>query len=161
MKSPIIVGSPTTSPCRAAAITRSVHGAVLLVVLAVSGLAHAQGTTLPNGTTLSFDKLYIHEGGSTDAVLPRTDPDSLWHYFNLAHCQCGKAQRDGEVSNFVEDTFEYLVLSMGSPAPIEEPLEIWVGATCSDPTSRVPNGSEQRPYHNPGLRRDDPGAESI
>jgi hypothetical protein len=106
-------------------MTRFVPVAVLLVVLAAGGVARAQ-TTLPGGVTVSFDKLYIHENGSTNAVLPATDPDSLWHYFNLAHCQCSKAQ-----PGFVEANFEYLVLAnMGTPT-VEEQLQIWLGPSCN------------------------------
>jgi hypothetical protein len=113
-------------------MTRSVPVAVLLVVLAAGGVAHAQ--TLPGGVTVSFDKLFIHENGNKNPAEPAVVPDSLLHYFNLAHCQCGKEQPD-----FVESTFEYLVLA-NMPAPtVNEPLQIWVGSTCSDPMARGPN----------------------
>lgn len=114
-------------------MTRSVPVAVLLVVLAAGGVAHAQ--TLPGGVTVSFDDLFIHENGSKDPVQPATVPDSLWHYFNLAHCQCGKAQ-----PGFVESTFEYLVLANNPAPPDPENLQIWVGASCNvDQTTRNTN----------------------
>src|SRR5260221_262963 len=96
---------------RAALMMRSVPVTMLVVLLMAGGAARAQGTggTLPNGTTVAFDKLYIHENGSKDAIQPKVDPDSKWKYFNLAHCQCSKAQ-----PNFVESTYEYLLTSAGS-----------------------------------------------
>jgi len=118
-------------------MTRIVPVTVLVVVvLAASGVVSAQttggGGSLPNGASINIDKLYIHEDGSKDAVLPKIDPDSLWKYFNLAHCQCAKAQ-----PGFVESKFEYLLTSSGSTSPIDEPLNIWVGASCNtDQTTR-------------------------
>ncbi|HEU4726663.1 MAG TPA: hypothetical protein VFT22_02205, partial [Kofleriaceae bacterium] len=113
------------------------------MVLAGGRVASAQSTgggTLPNGTTVNFDKLYIHEDGAKVADLPKRDPESLWNYFNLAHCQCsrGRIQGDARIpSDFVEDSFQYLVLASGSTAPINEPLNIWVGASCNtDSTTR-------------------------
>ncbi|HMG55170.1 MAG TPA: hypothetical protein VK601_16855, partial [Kofleriaceae bacterium] len=86
-------------------MTRFVPVTVLVVLLAGARVAGAQGTgtTLPGGVTITFSKLYIHEDGSKEAVEPKIDPDSLWKYFNYAHCQCGKA-----MPSFVEATFEYL-----------------------------------------------------
>lgn len=107
-------------------MTRFVPVTVLMMMLAASRIAGAQGTTLPNGITVTFDKLYIHEDGSKEAIQPRVEPDSEWKYFNYAHCQCGKAMPD-----FVEANFEYLVLASSAAPPVAEPLEIWVGASCS------------------------------
>lgn len=121
-------------------MTRFVYVTVLLMVLTGSRVASAQATgdgSLPGGTTVAFqtNMLYIHEDGSEAAVLPRTNPDSLWKYFNLAHCQCGKAQPD-----FVESKFEYLLLASSPTPPINEPLNIWVGTSCStDVTTRNMN----------------------
>lgn len=112
-------------------MTRFVPVTVLVVMLAASRIAGAQAM-LPNGTQVNFDKLYIHENGSMDAVQPMVEPDSEWKYFNYAHCQCGKVQ-----PGFVESTYEYLVVATGSTAPIAEPLNIWVGASCNtDATTR-------------------------
>lgn len=105
---------------------------IVLVVLATSRVASADMGSLPNGTTVTFDKLYIHEDGSKTAELPKTDPDSLWKYFNMAHCQCAKAMP----ANFNEVNFEYLLTPGGSTTPVSEDLQIWVGPACDDTTSR-------------------------
>jgi hypothetical protein len=115
-------------------MTRIVAVTVVLAVLAAGRVAGAQ-VTLPNGITIAFDKLYIHEDGSKVAVEPQRDPDSLWEYFNFAHCQCGKEQ-----PTFVEATYEYLLIASATSPVISDPLNIWVGAACStDVTTRNTN----------------------
>jgi len=120
-------------------MTRFVPVTVLMVVLAASRVASAQGTgsgsgssTLPDGSTISFDKLYLHENGNTQFAEPKTLPDSLWNYFNLAHCQCGK-----EMPNFVESTFGYLLTLQGATMQNPNALQIWVGSACDVDTTRL------------------------
>jgi len=116
-------------------MTRFVPVTVLMVVLAVSRVASAQatGSTLPDGSTINFAKVYLHEDGNPDFAEPKTQPDSLWNYFNLAHCQCGKAPPSG----YVEGTFGYLLTLQGATMPSPQPLEIWVGSACDDETNRL------------------------
>jgi len=113
-------------------MTRFVPVTVLVMVLAAGGVANAQGTTLPDGSTISFDRLYLHENGNPDFAEPKTVPDSLWNYFNLAHCQCGKA-----MPSFVEATFGYLLTLQDATMPSTQPLEIWVGSACDNETNRL------------------------
>jgi hypothetical protein len=86
-----------------------------LVVLAflglgiVGGRSHAEGM-LPGGATLKFNKLLLHEDNSPDLNQPKIDPDSLWHYFNLAHCEL-------TVENY--------------STAIDHPAEVWVGTNCN------------------------------
>ena len=56
---------------RTAPMTRFVPVTVLAMLLVASRVASAQATgggTLPSGVTVTFDKLYIHDDGSKDAV---------------------------------------------------------------------------------------------
>src|SRR5262245_40802165 len=107
----------------------------VLVLLAASRVATADSGSLPNGATLKFDKIYIHEDGNKDLVEPKDLQESLWNYFNLAHCQCGKTPPQG----FVETEFAYLLTlqSTGTINP-DRSLEIWVGSQCdtTDVTTR-------------------------
>jgi hypothetical protein len=107
----------------------------LLVMLAASRVANAQGTTLPNGSSIVFDKLYIQEDEDSELDEPRVFPDSLWNYFNLAHCQCGKAQPD-----FDESKFGYLVLLQNpstTPLTPDRALQFWVGSRCDTTDIRM------------------------
>ena len=113
-------------------MTRFVSVTVLVVMLAATRVASAQGaTTLPDGSTISFDKLYIHEDGG-DLVEPKKPPDSLWNYFNLAHCQCSKDAPDS-----IESTFAYLMTLQNVTTPNTQTLEIWVGSACDNETNRL------------------------
>jgi hypothetical protein len=100
----------------------------VLVVLMASRVASADKGMLPNNATITYDKLYIHEDGNTKLEEPDVTPDSLWKYFNLAHCQCGKAQ-----TGFIESKFAYL-LTLQNPtmAPFnpDRDLQIMVGSQC-------------------------------
>jgi len=122
-------------------MTRFVPVAVL-VLLASMGLgdvAMADSGMLPNGATLTFDKLFIHEDGNPKLVEPAHLPDSLWNYFNLAHCQCGKSPSAG----FVETEFAYLMTLQAQAAPLatDRSLQFWVGLQCDsmDTTTRDAN----------------------
>jgi len=113
-------------------MTRFVPVTVLVMVLAAGRVASAQGTTLPDGSTIVFDKTYLHEDRNPDFAEPKTLPASLWNYFNLAHCQCGKA-----MPSFVESTFGYLLTLQGATMAGDQPLETWVGTQCDDNTNRL------------------------
>jgi hypothetical protein len=116
-------------------MTRFVPVTVLVMMLAANRVASAQatGSTLPDGSTIVFDKLYLHEDRNPSLVEPKTVPDSLWNYFNLAHCQCSKAAPPG----FVEGTFGYRLLLQNATMPNSHPLEIWVGSACDNETNRL------------------------
>ena len=108
-------------------MTRFVPVTVLMMVLAASGTTRAQ--TLPNGATLTFDKLYIHENGG--AYQEPSDPDARRYYFNLAHCVCSKANAG------METTFQYL-LTLSQVTGKDLPAQLWVGTTCDMTPSRTP-----------------------
>jgi len=110
---------------------------LVLAVLTSASVAHADGT-LPDGSTLKWNRLFLHEGNSTDLVQPAKTPDSLWHYFNLAHCVCAQT---GAATNtdYKEQTFAYELLLQGAVTPLHRPLEIWVGASCDDTIMRPMN----------------------
>src|SRR4051794_36393559 len=100
-------------------MTRYVPVAVLLVMLAAGGVAHADDTMptgpLANGAQITFSELKIHENNNPASDLPKVQPDSIWHYFNLAHCQCSLAKPAG----FNEGTFAYLLkLENANGAPV-------------------------------------------
>jgi hypothetical protein len=111
---------------------------VLLAVLLASGrVASADMGSLPNGAVLTFNRLFLHEEGSVKLIEPKHVPESLWNYFNLAHCRCGKSQ-----PGFVESQFAYeLTLQNPNMTPFnpDRTLEIWVGAQCD---STVPGMRE-------------------
>ncbi|HEY0994163.1 MAG TPA: MXAN_2562 family outer membrane beta-barrel protein [Kofleriaceae bacterium] len=108
---------------------------VLLASLGLGGVATADSGMLPNGATLTFDKLFIHEDGNKDLVEPKIKPDSLWKYFNLAHCQCGKSPPQG----FVETEFAYLMTLQSQVAPSDRELQFWVGQQCDSADPNVRN----------------------
>ena len=107
---------------------------IVLVILATSRVASADDS-LPGGVTISFDKQYVYNGGtSTTPVQLEPNTDDLRKHFNLAHCQCGK-----ENPLFAESKFEFLLLpSSRSPSlPGSLPIELWVGTDCGTLTSRT------------------------
>src|SRR5260221_4707214 len=102
-----------------------------LIVLALVGsatVAHADSGMVPGGATLTFNRLFLHEHNSMDQVLPEKTPESLWAYFNLAHCVC--AQTGAAVdTNYKEQTFAYEILLNNQTTAIHRPAEVWVGAS--------------------------------
>lgn len=112
---------------------------VLLGLVLGAGVSHAEGM-LSDGTTLKFNKLLLHEDNSPDLAEPKIDPDSLWHYFNLAHCVCSQFQEAMPVDTFHEGDFEYEVTveNTTGTTTINHPAEIWVGTSCNtdDTTQR-------------------------
>jgi len=107
-----------------------------LVVLAflglgiVGGRAHAEGM-LPGGATLKFNKLLLHEDNSPDLAQPKIDPDSLWHYFNLAHCVCSQSNLATPDPTFFAGVFDYEVTVENYSTAIDHPAEVWVGTNCN------------------------------
>ncbi|MBC7973394.1 MAG: hypothetical protein H7138_00295, partial [Myxococcales bacterium] len=114
---------------------------VLVLVVAASRVASAQdgSNELPGGATLKFDELQIHEDNSEDLVFPK-DPDSLWHYFNLAHCQCG-APGISKKTDYREDKFAYLLTVVNATTVIGEEVTLWAGEDCAtnDSPTRAAN----------------------
>lgn len=113
----------------------------VLVLLALSRGARADDTMptgpLASGTRIMFSDLRIHEDNNKDLAPPKATPDSSWHYFNLAHCQCTEpgAMTDPD---FREKTFAYLLQRVG-PGPVSRPLELWVGTSCNTDAARPPS----------------------
>ncbi len=109
---------------------RSVLLAIVLCVGSV-GVAHAQ---LADGSTLQFNMLYLHENNSMTRELPITQPTSLQHYFNYAHCVCSDPKVPHTQSPWYENTFDYQLelVPSATPSPQHIPLTIWVGSDCSD-----------------------------
>jgi hypothetical protein len=113
----------------------------LLLIFALSciaGVAHAQSTSLPDGSTLNFIRLYLHEGNSMTLVQPKQLPNSLWNYFNYAHCVCSDPRTVVTRSPFYETTFGYLIQLAGVTNASELQAlqgQVWVGTDCADATA--------------------------
>lgn len=106
---------------------------VLLAFLGLGvGVSRAEGM-LPDGSTLKFNKLLLHEHNSPDLAEPETDPTSVQHYFNMAHCLCSQANLDPADADpaFHENTFAWEVVVENSTAPVDHPIEVWTGADCN------------------------------
>jgi hypothetical protein len=123
-------------------MTRSVSVAVLMVVLAAGGVARAQGTgsgsgtgSLPNGATIVFEHRQIFENGKF--FEPQAGSSDLLHYFNLAHCNCAKANL-GKPNTV--GTFNYLVRETGLSG-VHFGVDFWAGTSCDDPTHRTGGSS--------------------
>jgi hypothetical protein len=101
-------------------------------------LADTDGTgsgALPDGVNLYFNHLFLHENNNKTPTQPLKDPDSLYSYFNFAHCECsipGVATK----SPFYENTFAYLILLDSASSTTHVPLEIWTGTGCDDVVMR-------------------------
>src|ERR1043165_8206567 len=107
----------------------------VLVLLAASRVASADMGTLPNQAVLAFDRLFLHEDGNTELKEPAVTPNSLWKYFNLAHCQCGKLLPD-----FLENTFAYQ-MTLSANTNTGRALDFWVGPACD--TTDIPTRNAQ------------------
>ena len=101
-------------------------GLVVLGFLAGARVARAEGDPLPDGAVLSFIKFYIRENGQ---YVELESPDSLRHYFNLAHCVCSQTMAGDE------QTFAY-DLTLSADTGIDRPVEVWVGTSCNDDVLR-------------------------
>ncbi|HEY3806434.1 MAG TPA: MXAN_2562 family outer membrane beta-barrel protein [Kofleriaceae bacterium] len=109
---------------------------ILALLCLGSAVANAQtmSSSLPDGSTLSFVRIYLHEGNSQTLVQPKQLPNSLWNYFNYAHCVCSQANAP-MISPFYETTFGYLiqptnVMNAGELQALQG--QVWVGTDCSD-----------------------------
>lgn len=114
-------------------MTRFVPVTVLMVLLVQSGVAGAQTTTgtLPGGGTLVFEhrEIFDDEGKLFE---PTSGTPELFHYFNLAHCNCGRA-------NAKEGTFNYRIReTMQSMLHVK--VDFWTGVDCQDAAHR-PGGN--------------------
>ena len=103
------------------------------VLCGATTAVHAQVSSLPDGSTLAFNTnyLYLHEDNSEQPKLPIMLPNSLWTYFNYAHCECGRPGQ-ATVSPFYENSFAYLIQLQGQVSPQHYPASIWVGTDCDD-----------------------------
>jgi hypothetical protein len=128
------------------------HAPMRLLVSGLLGLVCSLGVTrvasadtdgtgsgmMSDGTTLYFNHLYLHENNTEANTQPLKDPDSLWEYFNYAHCVCsipGNAQK----SPYFETNFAYLILLDSASSTIHQPLEIWTGTGCDNTVTRPQN----------------------
>ena len=114
---------------------------VSLLILAAAGVASADSGTMPDGSSIVFKRLFIHEGNSKDPVLPMHAPTSTQQYFNFAHCVCSQpnaAMKDP----YYETTFSYEISLMnpGTP-PLHVPAQVWVGTGCD--TTDLPTRNAQ------------------
>ena len=113
-------------------------GLFCMVSVATAGTDGTATAPLSDGTTLSFNHLYLHENNTKANTQPIHDPDSVYKYFNYAHCQCsipGVAQK----SPYYENVFSYLILLSSASSTIHQPLEIWTGTGCDDTVMRPMN----------------------
>ena len=135
---------------------------VLATVCTLAGVARAQDAgvatgTLPNGATLDFRREFLHEVDNpathpdtgelpgTVAAQPLKLPDSLWTYFNFAHCVCDEPgdsygdpdNRDrsdqskfgGKDPHGFEEKFGFEIGYTRGSAPVHIPLHIYTGDT--------------------------------
>src|SRR4051812_8280708 len=96
--STVVVGEPAAFPLQARAAmsrTRSVSVCVAIAGLLWSAHARAESGMLPNGASLTFNRVFINEGGSNKE--PST-PDALRSYLNLAHCVCAQSNAGEETT---------------------------------------------------------------
>src|SRR5262245_13273916 len=113
-------------------MTRSVPVAVLLVVLAAGGVAHAD--SLPNNAAITFQHRKIYDDSKKDGSFIEPDVNStpLLHYFNLAHCNCAQAN----VGTTGTGTFQYLLVE--APASgLHVPVDLWAGTSCDTAANRM------------------------
>ncbi|MEO6775205.1 MAG: MXAN_2562 family outer membrane beta-barrel protein [Kofleriaceae bacterium] len=102
---------------------------VSILILAATGVASADGT-MPDGSSLVFKRLFIHENNSQDPVLPAHDPTSTQQYFNFAHCVCSQPN-SATKDPYYETSFHYEIgLNNPGTPPLQVPAQIWVGTSC-------------------------------
>lgn len=113
---------------------------VLLALLVVgSSIAHAEGNMLPGGATIEFNKLLIHKDNSPDLTEPEPDTETLWHYFNFAHCECSHTQIAEPKADFREGTFTWELVVKNFSVAINQPVQVWTGTSCDDEIKRPMN----------------------
>ena len=127
-------------------MTRFVPVTVLVVLLASSGVAVAQSGggsssgSLPNSAAIVFERRKIFDptkSGADKYIEPQTQSTQLLQYFNLAHCNCAKANV-GKID--VQGTFQYLVHE--NPASgLHVGVDFIAGTSCDDAAHRVGGAS--------------------
>lgn len=126
--------------------------AVVMLGLLGSATALADDTTttgtttgsLPGGATLDFRRLFLFENhnpathGGVDPAEPEKVPDSLWFYFNYAHCVCDEPNNrvhhdSGTDPDGHERTFAYEIGYTRGTEQVHRPLQIFTGNDqCQD-----------------------------
>lgn len=103
---------------------------VLLAFLCLgASIAHA-ADPLPDGASIKFDRLLIHEDNSMELAEPET-MESLDQYFNMAHCVCSLFNYNGEIPDFFEGTVAYeLIIENNATTSSDRPIEVWTGSGC-------------------------------
>ena len=112
---------------------------VLLAFLCLgASISRAEGM-LPGGATLDFNKVLLHEGNSEGLAEPAVDPDSLYRYFNQAHCLCSVAAYNTPLPGFFEDKVGFEIVVTNYTMAIDRPVEVWTGVGCdtTDTTQRM------------------------
>ena len=115
-------------------MTRFVPVTVLVMLLAGSRVASAQvaGTdTLPNSAQIVFEHRKIVSG--TSFTEPNSNSTELLHYFNLAHCNCAKANVGNTAAK--QGIFSYLVRETAM-SMLHVPVHFFAGTSCEDSTHR-------------------------
>jgi hypothetical protein len=115
-------------------MTRFVPVTVLVIVLAASRAASAQATgggTLPNSAAIVFEHRQIFDGKKF--IEPQAGSADLLQYFNLAHCNCAKANVG--MPNTV-GTFNYLIRETVLSG-LHFGVDFWAGTSCDDPAHRT------------------------
>jgi hypothetical protein len=111
-----------------------VAGAIVVTLCASAGGSARADTTLPGGATISFGELRIHENGNPQLAVA-SSAAAVARYFNLAHCAC--SQTGAAKPGYVEGTYAYQLLLTAGTAPVQRPLETWVGSGCDDAAMRA------------------------
>lgn len=107
---------------------------VLAVLCVQTAIAHAQTSTLPDGSTLDFVRIYLQDNTGNLVQPTQTMPNDQLNgqpYFNYARCVCSDPAVPHS-SDFKETGFGYLLQlqNVTSPSELAFPLQIWVGAQC-------------------------------
>lgn len=108
----------------------------VLVLLAAGRVATAQTSgMLPNGATIIFDKRQILDESKNDGTFiePQSGTPELQHYFNLAHCNCAKANV-GKLN--APGTFNYLIQEPTPSLLANVPGVFYAGTNCDDAAHR-------------------------
>src|SRR5438552_989291 len=101
-----------TGPMFLRAVASLAFGALLF-----ASSASRADEMLPNGGTLKFNRLLIHENGG-NLNEPSNQVEATWHYFNKAHCECARQKRD----DFDEAEFAWEITPEGSTTPLAPDL---------------------------------------
>jgi hypothetical protein len=130
--SPVAAANPLQ---RAAPMMRSV---LLAFACLGASISHAEDM-FPSGATIKFNKLLLHEKNNPQLVEPENETESIWRYFNYAHCVCSQAHLQAAIPGFNEHSYGYELVVENYSTAIEKPLEIWTGTECKDELRRNDN----------------------